>query len=246
MNTDRLAAGSSSDVDVDTILTNPIVTPGGRLDGEVHFRGGKTDYNIATLSLEFLATLEAESGNPNYPLTIPFGYLELANELPLAAGARQVVPFAVTLPWLTPINTVGAKRLKGVALGVHTGMRMGGTFNFNDSDPLQAAPVPIAEQVLKAAERTRFTLSTTDLEDIRVTPAHTSFVQQIRCVPGPEFAPQLGELQVAFISDDNGVEVLLTTDSGARQQFTVPHSDAVTFNADGLLEAGLRALGTAR
>ncbi len=242
MNSHPPAVAATSGVEVDTILTNPIVTPGGALDGEVHFRGGKTDYNIATLSLEFLATLESESGNPYYPLTIPFGHLELASEFTLHAGSRQVVPFAVAMPWLTPINTVATKRLKGVSLRVHTDMRMGGTFNSNDSDPLQAAPLPAAEQLIKALERARFSLVATDLEDIRITPERTSFVQKIKYAPGEEFAPRLRELKVAFLSSPDAVDVVLESDAGVGQRFTVPHTDTATFDADALLKAALPAL----
>ncbi len=246
MNSHRLTAGFISNVEVDTILTNPIVTPGGTLDGEVHFRGGRANYNIATLSLEFLATLDIESGNPHYPLTIPFGKVELASEFTLAAGSRQVVPFSVSVPWFTPINTVGPKQLKGVSLGVYTGMRMGGTFNENDSDPLQAAPFPIQEQLLRAMERAGFMLNATDLEDIRITPTHTSFAQKIKYVPSREISWEFRELKMAFIGNPDTVDVLLESDTGARHQFAIAHADAAAFNADALLTPALLALGAQR
>lgn len=220
----KLAAGFGSSVEVDTILTEPEVTPGGTLTGEIHFRGGKTDYNIQTLTLEFLATLEAESGNPLYPLTIPYGQALVAQEVRLVAESRQVAPFSLPVPWMTPINTVDGRRLRGVSLGIHTGMRLGGTFNKSDSDPLEVTPLPAQETLLRTLERMRFTLKATDLEDIRLAGADTSFVQKIKYWASEDYTASFHEIKVTLLTSPDGTNVILEGDNGATSQFHLAHT----------------------
>ena len=50
--------------------------------------------------------------HPLYPLTIPYGQALVAQEVRLVAESRQVAPFNIPVPWITPINTVDGRRLR--------------------------------------------------------------------------------------------------------------------------------------
>ncbi|MGH3803652.1 MAG: sporulation protein, partial [Pseudonocardiaceae bacterium] len=178
--------------------------------------------------------------------TVPFGHTMVGQDLRLNAGSRHVVPFAIEVPWITPINTLKGRRLAGVSLGVYTGMRMGGTFTESDSDPLEAGPLPIQEQVLKALERLRFVPGATDLEDIRLPPAQTWFLQRLKYGPSEEYAKHFRQLKVAFVTDPQAVNVQLSTDDGRSHQLIVAHEQIDVFNADEALAMQLAAITGSR
>ncbi|HEX3732051.1 MAG TPA: sporulation protein [Mycobacteriales bacterium] len=239
---DRPITTFGAGVEVDTILTDPVAMPGSALVGEIHFRGGKADYTVQSLNVEYLAIIDRDSGNPHAPLTIPFGRVEIARDVELRADTRQVVPFSIEVPWGTPINSVAGRRLRGVSLGIYTGMRMGGTFNKSDSDPLEVAPLPVQEQVLKALEHRRLVLGNTDLEDIRLPPAETSFLQKIKFALNEKLTHKFQELKVSFIADPKAVTVIMELDNGRANQLVVGHNQLSSVDLDTAIGGQLDAV----
>ncbi|CAL9352468.1 hypothetical protein SUDANB58_00492 [Streptomyces sp. enrichment culture] len=198
---------------VDTVLDPGPVRPGGSLTGQVHLKGGSADFDIEQITLELVARVEAEhNGGETEGVTV-FGRFTVAGGFRLMEGEQRSVPFAVALPWETPITELYGQAL-GIVLGVRTELAVAGAKDKGDLDPLAVAPLPVQEAVLEALGRLGFGLRTADLEygHIRGTGQQLPFYQEIELAPAPQYAHVMRELEVTFLANPGGMEVVLEAD----------------------------------
>ncbi|MFF8031511.1 MULTISPECIES: sporulation protein [unclassified Streptomyces] len=227
---------------VDTVLDPGPVRPGAALAGQVHLKGGNADFDIEHITLELVARVEIEHGDGENEGVVPFERFTVGGGFRLAEGEERSVPFRVTLPWETPVTELHGQAL-GVVLGVRTELSVAGAKDKGDLDPLTVAPLPAQEAVLEAFGRLGFGFGSADLELGRIggTGQRLPFHQEIELIPAPRYAHQVSEIEVTFLADPAGLEVVLEADrrggplpSGhdALTRFTVGHHDSRDWEAE--------------
>ncbi|MXM62583.1 sporulation protein [Streptomyces sp. HUCO-GS316] len=227
---------------VDTVLDPGATRPGGALTGQVHLKGGGADFDIEHIALELMARVEAEHEEGESEGVVAFDRFLVGGGFRLAEGEERSVPFSVTLPWETPITELYGQGL-GVALGVRTELSVAGAKDKGDLDQLTVAPLPVQEAVLEALGRLGFGFRTADLEYGRIggTGQQLPFYQEIELTPAPQYAHQVNEIEVTFLADPGGMEVVLEADKRGGlfsegqdmiTRFTVGHHDSRDWNTE--------------
>ncbi|MEV0647441.1 sporulation protein [Phytomonospora sp. NPDC050363] len=230
----RLLAAFGAGVEVDTLLSGS-VRPGGTLSGEVRFSSGKSDHRVTAINLEFVAEVEVEREGQTHKSRYEFFEAKVAGEVLLAAGSTHSVPFALPVPWETPLSTLGGHQLYGIRLGVSTELELAGALDKGDLDPLHVEPLPVHEAVLNALGRLGFTFSKADLESGTIPGSQMPFYQEIEYWPGGQFRNSFKELELTFVTGPSTVDVILEADRrggflsagrDALNRFTLPHSES--------------------
>ncbi|MER7404804.1 sporulation protein [Streptomyces sp. NPDC000070] len=227
---------------VDTVLDPGPVRPGGTLAGQVHLKGGSADFDIEHITLELVARVEAEHEEGESEGVVAFDRFTVGGGFRLAEGEQRSVPFGVTLPWETPVTELYGQAL-GVVLGVRTELSVAGAKDKGDLDPLTVGPLPAQEAILEALGQLGFGFKSADLEYGRIggTGQQLPFYQEIEITPSPRYAHQVNEIEVTFLANPGGMEVILEADkrggffSGghdALTRFTVGHHDSRDWNTE--------------
>lgn len=128
-------------VEVDTVLADPDVVPGGELAGEVRLTGGPVDHDVQGITL---AVLLRSGGKSAEVVRVP-----VADPFVLPANAAYPVPFRLTLPADLPLTVVGKRQLD-VAVHLQTELALAGAVDKSDSDPLTVRAAPIQSRIVDA------------------------------------------------------------------------------------------------
>ncbi|WP_049572982.1 sporulation protein [Streptomyces sp. SBT349] len=218
----------------ETVLDGGSVPPGGTLAGEVRLRGGGADVEIEEVTLELVAGV---AGND-----APFARFRVGGGFPLAAGERRAVPFAVALPWETPVTELHGQPL-GVPLGVRTGLGAAGASDTGGLDPLAVAPLPAQDAVLRALGRLGFGFLSASLEPGRLagTGQQLPFRQEFGLIPPEHYAEGVREVGLTFLAGTGGVEVVLGT-GDAPDRHAVGHDSVGRTDWTAEVDAWVRGL----
>jgi sporulation-control protein len=199
---------------VDTVLANSNTRPGLTLDGQIHILGGDHDVKIDQVSLGLVTRVEVESGDANYDSTVEFHRIAVAGAFPLAKGERKEIPFRFPVPWEAPVTDVYGQRLRGMTMGLRTELAVARAVDKGDLDPVQVHPLPAQERILDAFNRLGFRFKSADLERGRIRGVNQQlpFYQEIEFFPPPQHAGGINEVELTFVADQEGVEVILEFD----------------------------------
>ncbi|MFD7639716.1 sporulation protein [Kitasatospora sp. NPDC059795] len=199
---------------VDTVLSTPAVQPGGTVHGQVNLVGGEREAQINGITLGLVARVEIEHENGESHAVREFTRAQVCGPLRLAAGEQRAVPFALPVPWETPLTAVGGHHLAGMALGVRTDVDIAGQLDRGDSDPLAVEPLPVQQRVLEAMVALGFHFHRADLEAGRIhgTGQTLPFYQEIEYRAAPQFARRCNEVELSFVTSPHQVEVVLEFD----------------------------------
>jgi len=209
----KLLAAFGVGVEVDTVLRNPQVRPGDTLHGEVRFRGGSADHRVDAITIDFTAVVEVELGDHESHHTFSFLRAQVAGPFELKAGRPHALPFAIPVPWETPLSAIGGRPLPGMRIGVHTELALAGALDKGDLDPLFVNPLPEQEYVLAALDRMGFRFKGADLEAGTLRGSTMPFYQEIEYHAGPEWRRHFNELELTFIAGPSSMDVLLEADT---------------------------------
>ncbi|WP_127497077.1 sporulation protein [Actinoplanes solisilvae] len=207
---------------VDTVLANPNTRPGLALEGQVRIAGGDHDVTIEGIVLGLVTRVESEHGEN----LIEFHRLPVSGAFQLKAGENRDLPFSFPMPWETPITDVYGQRLRGMTMGLRTELAVAKAVDKGDLDHVAVHPLPAQERILDAFARLGFRFKNADLEHgaiygVRMT---LPFYQEIEFYPPPQYAGGINEVEVTFIADPQGVEVVLEFDK--RGGFLAPGHDS--------------------
>ncbi|MFI7358967.1 sporulation protein [Streptomyces avidinii] len=237
---------------VDTVLDPISAAPGGTLSGQVNLQGGNADFAIDRITLELIAHVEAEHDHGESEGAVVFDRIAVCGNFRLAEGERRSVPFALPLPWETPITELHGQPL-GIVLGVRTELAVAGAKDKGDLDPLTVRPLPVQEAVLEALGQLGFGFKSADLEygQIHGTGQQLPFYQEIELIPAPTYAHRVKEIEVTFLASATGVEVILEADKrdgqfseghDALSRHTVSYADAPHLDWNAEVDAWIRQL----
>ena len=215
---------------VDTVLEDEAALPGGPLRGQVHLEGGESDVEIDHITLELVARVEAEHEEGEAEGFVVFERFTVGGGFRLGQGERQSVPFAVRLPWETPVTELYGQPL-GIVLGVRTELGVSGAKDKGDLDALVVRPLPVQEAVLEALGQLGYGFTSADLElgHIHGSGQQLPFYQEIELVPPPAYAGAVNEIELTFLASPGGVEIIWEADR--RGGFFTSGYDAVNRHA---------------
>ncbi|MFJ6153077.1 MULTISPECIES: sporulation protein [Micromonospora] len=221
---------------VQTTLPNPSTRPGLRLPGRVTLAAGPDDVLVRHIRLGLVATVE-----PNDPEAarrlVQFHQAPIAGRFVVPAGRRRAVDFALPLPWETPVTTFGGVPLLSLRMGLRTEVSVDPDLDQGAMVPVFVHPVPTQQHVFAAMDTLGFSIRQAGLQEgglpgVEFTlPLHQRWGFWV----APLYAGPITEMEVIFVTNSAGLEVILWMDrrlalAGITHQsisrFRIWHADA--------------------
>ncbi|MEU5550293.1 MULTISPECIES: sporulation protein [unclassified Micromonospora] len=206
---------------VDTVLANPNTRPGLALDGQVNLLGGEAAANIEQIVIGLVTRVEVgeQAGVMEFHRQVVSGPLQLAAKQALS------IPFQLPVPWETPITGLYGQRLHGMTMGLRTELAIARAVDKGDLDEINVHPLPVQERILEAFLQLGFRFKKADLERGRIQGVRQTlpFYQEIEFFAAPQYAQTVNELEVTFVANPHGVDVVLECDK--RGGFLAPGQD---------------------
>ncbi|MEV0826189.1 sporulation protein [Nonomuraea rubra] len=237
---------------VDTVLSTPRTRPGGTLEGEVRLKGGDFDAEIEHVTLGLVARVEIEHGDGESGGLSEFGSTRVSGPFTLRKGEERTIGFRIPVPWEAPISEIAGQPLRGMAVGVRTELAIAKAVDKGDLDMVSVEPLPSQLRILESFLQLGFAFKSADLEAgyLRGVRQELPFYQEIEFYPTGQYAGRVGEVEVTFVADPAGLEVVLEADkrtgrysSGdAIGRFQVSHEDALRTDWAGELGRWLDSL----
>lgn len=248
----RLGVGAA---EVETVLDRPETLPGTVVTGLTTIRGGNVEQEIERVLVALEATVEVETDDSTWYEQVTFGTQQIGGGFTIHPGQEVTGRFELPVPWQTPITDVGGWHLHGMKVGVRTTLSIPGAVDPGDLDPVSIQQLPIQSAVLEALGDLGFHFRSADVEKGRLHGSDLPFYQEIELKPSGEFARRISELEVTFLVDGAGMDVVLEADrrggllsSGgdSLSRFRVGHHDTDRHALAGALHQQLQALGARR
>ncbi|MFB9445618.1 sporulation protein [Dactylosporangium vinaceum] len=239
-----LAAFGVGGPGVDTVLDTLEAQPGGFIDGQIHIQGGDRDARIERVTLALGTQLDNGPG-------VELNRSTAAEHFTVRAGATESVPFRLSVPWETPITSVYGQHLRGMVMGVHTELEVAGGRDKGDLDPVAITPLPVHQAILDGFAELGFRFKKADVEHgfIQGVPQQLPCYQEIEFLAAPQYADRIGEVELTFLTNPRGVEVILEFDkrggmfhSGgdAYSRFSIGHDQVAGTNWAGVVDGWVR------
>ena len=248
----RLGSGGAG---VETVLDRPETTPGGSVTGTVHVTGGTVPQDVTEVRVALQATVEVESGDSSWREEVTFGTVAVAGAARVEPGARHALPFSLPVPWQCPVTAIDGWQLRGMRVGLRTRLDIAGSVDPGDLDPVTVLPLPVQRTVLQALDSLGFAFRGADVEKGRVRGSELPFYQEVEFAPPYGLRGRVNELEVTFLADPQGVDVVLEVDrrggllSEGRDvggRLRLAHGDTDVRAVAAHLDAAVRQLGARR
>ncbi|WP_163553989.1 sporulation protein [Candidatus Frankia alpina] len=248
----RLGVGGA---EVETVLDRPETLPGHVVTGTTTITGGKIDQEVEKVLVSLEATVEVERDDSTWYEQVTFGTQQVGGGFTINPGQQITGRFELPVPWQTPITDVGGWHLHGMKIGVRTKLAIPGAVDPGDLDPVGVHPLPVQEAVLAALGDLGFHFRSADVEKGHLGGSDLPFYQEIELKPAGEYARRISELEVTFLVDGAGMDVVLEADrrggllsrgGDELSRFRVGHHDTDRHALAGLLHQQLEHLGRRR
>ncbi|MEQ4303074.1 sporulation protein [Plantactinospora sp. B6F1] len=199
---------------VDTVLTNPNTRPGLMLEGQVNLRGGESAADIEQITVALVTRVEMEAGDSEYAGTMEFYRLPVSGAMRLDAKQELAIPFQLPVPWETPITDVYGQRLRGMTMGLRTELAVARAVDKGDLDAIAVHPLPVQEKILEAFAQLGFQFKSADLERGHIYGVQQTlpFYQEIEFLAAPQYAHTIREVELTFVTSQQGVDVIIECD----------------------------------
>ncbi|MBV2366255.1 sporulation protein [Streptomonospora nanhaiensis] len=209
-----LAAFGIGGPSIDTVIEQPLVRPGDRLVGRVDLVGGEVEARIDEIAVALAARVEVEIGDHEGQTTMEFSRVAVSGPFTLAAGEQRRLPFEYPVSLQSPLTEVDGRPLPRAGLGLSTDVVIGGQPDKGDLDPVRVDPLPAQRAVLEAVDRLGFGLVKTDIEHGTLSGTRQEFplYQEFEYRAAPRYAGRLNEMELSFVADDRGVDVVIEVD----------------------------------
>lgn len=221
--------------DVETVLHRNQVSPGENIDGVVNVRGGHTRVSVNFIELALTARVEVETQDSEYDANVVYYKNRITGGFQLEQNQTFQVPFSLPIPWNTPFNKLGGMNLYGVKIGVRTELDIARSVDKKDVDPITVLALPSHEALVVGLAQLGFRLKGSDLESGRLAGSPLPFYQEVEFNPADHFRGRMNELEVKFVTDQHGMDVVLEIDrrsvfgsSDKTNRFHVDHATAAS------------------
>lgn len=198
---------------VRTTLPNPSTRPGLRLPGRVTLRAGPDDVPVRHVRLGLVAQVEPD--DPGAPRRlVQFHEMPVAGAFVVPAGRRRAVDFALPLPWETPVTTLGGVPLMSLRTGLRTEVAVDVDLDQGAMVPVFVHPLPTQQHILAALDTLGFSPRHAGLVQGRLPGVEQALPlhQRLGWWVAPLYAGPITELEVIFVANAAGLEVLLWAD----------------------------------
>lgn len=194
---------------VDAVLDTPAVQPGGQLTGTLHIRGGDSSQVAQRATIDLVARVTRKSGDHEYVSDEVITGAALPG--PIYLGTYHTFPFQMTLPWHTPVTTLGGRN----HVWLKSGLDVPWAMDPSDKDALQVHPNQAQNNVIQAMQQLGFRLYKVDIEG-RSSWMGRKFVQEFEFKPAG-YGSKFDEIEIVFENQQGwNVELLLQIDRAAR------------------------------
>lgn len=235
--------------DVETVLHSNQVRPGGHVQGSVNIRGGHTKVSVNFIELALTARVEVETEDSEYDANVVYYKNRISGSFQLDQGQTFQVPFSLEIPWNTPFNVLSGTRFHGVRIGLRTELDIARSTDKKDVDPLEVIALPSHEALVVGLSQLGFRLKGSDLERGRLSGSPLPFYQEVEFSPADHFRGRMNELEVKFITDAQGMTVVLEIDrksvfgsSDKTNRFHVDHATAAQQDWASVMQQHLDAI----
>ncbi|WP_405112347.1 sporulation protein [Micromonospora sp. NBC_01405] len=198
---------------VHTTLANPSTRPGLRLPGRVTLHAGRDDVPVRRLRLGLVTQVEPD--DPNAPRKlVQFHQVPIAGAFVVPAGRRRAVDFALPLPWETPVTIFGGVPLMSLRMGLRTEASVDVDLEQGAMVPIFVHPLPTQQHILAALDALGFSLRQAGLVAARLPGVEQALPlhQRLGWWVAPLYAGPITELEVIFVANSAGLEVILWAD----------------------------------
>ncbi len=251
-----LASLGLGNASVETVLSDENAVPGGVLHGEVFINGGSVDQRIDQLTVGLKARVEVEVGDNEVNQGLEFTRTTIGGQLHLQAGAQLRVPFQIPVPLEAPITAYRGRHLRGMRVGVNTQLHVAGGVDPGDFDPVTIHALDTQTIIMDAMERLGFAFTKADCEKgkLRGVRQQLPFYQEIE-YRSPGHYPGISELELSFVTDQQGCEIVLEMDKKGGvltdsrdtfQRLRVEHATATAEDWGARLHERIHAVGGKR
>ncbi|HEY0697318.1 MAG TPA: sporulation protein [Micromonospora sp.] len=198
---------------VRTVLPNPSTRPGLRLPGRVLISSGLADLPVAGLTVGLVTRVDPVDPQ-GQPGLVEFQRFPLTGGFVVPAGRRRAVHFAVPLPWETPVTVISGRPLLNLRTGLRTEAAVDPMTDRGELTPLYVHPLPAQAGILAAFDTLEFRLRQAGLQagSLLGVAQTLPFHQRIGYWAAPLYAGPINEVEVTFVTNRYGVEVILTVD----------------------------------
>jgi sporulation-control protein len=234
---------------VRTRLANPSTRPGLRLPGRVTVASGGVERAVDRVVLGLVTQVEGGDGERTL---VEFGRSVVAGPFVLAAGERRAIPFAVPVPWETPVTVLaGGVRPMSLRMGLRTEVTLAPELDTGDMLPVFVHPLPAQECVLDTLADFGFQLRHCGLRAGRLpgVDQELPFHQQLGFWVAPLYAGPISEVELTFRADPVELEVIVWVDrrlalAGAAHcsisRFRIRHAGAAELDWTRVVDGWLR------
>ncbi|NJP31691.1 sporulation protein [Micromonospora thermarum] len=198
---------------VRTALANPSTRPGLHLPGRVLVSAGSTDVPVLHVRLGLVATAEPE--DPDAPRRlVQFHQAQVAGAFALRAGRARSIPFEFPMPWETPVTIFGGVPILSMRMGLRTEVAIEPQLDQGAMVPVFVHPLPAQAHILTALDTLGFRMRQAGLVDSRLPGVEQALPlhQRLGYWVAPLYAGPITELEVIFVTNPAGLEVLLWCD----------------------------------
>ncbi|MDV5147536.1 sporulation protein [Streptomyces sp. SBC-4] len=176
-------SGGGIPLELDTVLSEEALLPGGILRGEVVLRAPDRDVRVRTVNAKLVANASAAVGKSDSVDTDAgdtIAHFPVDSHFTVGKGQEVRVPLRFRLRWETPVSEVRGRPLDGVRLALYTEVDADGIADRTDSDPVRIGATPLHEAVLDAFAAAGYTCRSAQIDDDHIprTERHILYLRQ--------------------------------------------------------------------
>ncbi len=208
----RLFGNGGVPLEIDTIIPDEPVRPGGKLRGEVVVRAPERDLKIESIRMRMVvnASLTHKGDGDGTDDGATLCYPSASGWFELKKGEERRIAFSERLRWETPPNETRGERL-GVSIGVRTEVEAVGVKAATDLDPVRVETLPLHEAVLDAFAAEGYAFESSRVYENSIAPAeyHLYMWQGFRLTDRREEEGRPRQLELTFHTNAVGCEIFL-------------------------------------
>lgn len=195
---------------VDTVLYQDRVWPGGTLSGEVRIKGGEVTQQIEDIYFYITTRYTRERSNRQYQCNYDLVRYCLHKSLTVYGGSYRVIPFAVSVPYETPLS------YPNTPVFLRTGLDIHHAIDPKDTDAITVIPTPLMDRCLQIVETLGLHLKSVECEYHPSIGRTVPFVQEFEYAPGVRYRGRIQELELMFFPGPQTLDVVFEIDRKAR------------------------------